>query len=255
MSLLTEVTTSPKSPAAGKYACQRVLVALPGLGGNALSIPDAVFENTLEDGIRVFVATYDVSSVHSMDAMGNAVWRAIMDAGIDTPVVLLGYSMGGFVAQAMYAQAPTRVAGIVLLASTSVALEDVIDALLAEDGNVHVQHALSVKNGLHSSTVPRAGIVHVSIFYRQVAAVFAYVIANDDLFLRTVACPVLAVYGSKDTVISVRSIEKLRSLKIPFREVVLQGADHSLVHKQSKDVSTAVAAWAAHLDAVQDWDC
>jgi pimeloyl-ACP methyl ester carboxylesterase len=222
-------------------AASTVLIALPGLGGTGFSFPPAAFA-PLRD-VTVFFADYG-NAVDSVPAMAHAIWMAVLAAGIDCAVVLLGYSMGGFVAQSMYLQAPSRVAGLVFLSTTCLSLEDVVCSLL---GGAHGDTLNTfVAKGRRPRHVPAGGIVSPAIFAREVAAVLAHVTANDCRFMRTVTdCPVLSVYGSADTVVSVASMEKLRALAdvTPFEEHVFAGAGHDLIYEQPAAFAALLQAW------------
>ena len=71
-----------------------VLIALPGMGGTAFTFPMEAFEPLHNAGVRVLFASYN-NEVDSMEAMGRAVWEAVLLANIDREVILLGYSIQG----------------------------------------------------------------------------------------------------------------------------------------------------------------
>ena len=220
-----------------------VLIALPGLGGTALSFPPTAFQG---EEAQVYAADYG-EHVDSIPAMAHAAWTAVLSSGIDRQVYLLGYSMGGFVAQSMYLMAPSRVAGIVFLSTTCMALQDVVESLL--DG--HHGHSLQTfVQGKRPRHVPPGGVVTPAIFAREVAAVCAYVTANNCAFMDTVHdCPVLSIYGGRDTVVSVKSMEKLRQLAsvTPFQEYVFPTAGHDLIYHHPAAFAAVLQAWiAAH---------
>lgn len=51
----------------------------------------------------------------SMAQMSHDAWAELADLPSDTPLVLAGFSMGGYVAQQMLADAPRRVAALALV--------------------------------------------------------------------------------------------------------------------------------------------
>lgn len=103
-----------------------VVVLLPGLGGNALAWPHA-FMDGLARGMpaRVVLATtYAEPFGATMADVARAVWTSLAGLppslwSLATPTVLIGYSMGGFVAQEMVSDAPlgSWVPGVVLLST------------------------------------------------------------------------------------------------------------------------------------------
>jgi pimeloyl-ACP methyl ester carboxylesterase len=104
------------------------VVLLPGLGGNALTFPTQLMDavGAATDAALVLSVTYGFPFGPTMEDTADSVWAALRGLPLVAPllplpsrVLLLGYSMGGFVAQAMAARAPAWVAlqGLVLVAS------------------------------------------------------------------------------------------------------------------------------------------
>ena len=112
------------------------VVALPGMGGTAWSFPSSLFTAMRSAGCTVIAITYG-PVMSSIPAMAEGVWATLERASCSSTsscgvscgpavgnLVLMGYSMGGFVAQAMLRclQARTRpgtVIGVILLASAA----------------------------------------------------------------------------------------------------------------------------------------
>jgi pimeloyl-ACP methyl ester carboxylesterase len=218
------------------------LVALPGLGGTALSFPARAFQDAVDAGVAVYIADYN-EQISSVAAMAHGVWTAILAAGIDEQVFLLGYSMGGFVAQSMYLQAPTRVAGLILLSTACLTLADMVTTFL---GGKHTHALRSFMRGARPRDVPDAGIVSRETFEKELAAVVAHVISNAGKFMQTVNnCPIASIYGSKDKVICVESMARLRQVasQTPFNEYVFPDAGHDLIYTQPSALAALLAQW------------
>lgn len=92
---------------------KRVIVLLPGLGMQACGWPPTLIEHFQRAGYTVVMPSYPPSA-SSIDAFSLGVWARLPPK---IPVTLLGYSMGGFVAQAMAAAHPDRVKNLVLVAT------------------------------------------------------------------------------------------------------------------------------------------
>ena len=202
----------------------------------------SAFQDLVDAGVAVYFADY-CQQIDSIAAMAHGVWTAILGAGIDQEVFLLGYSMGGFVAQSMYMQAPSRVAGLILLCTACLTLEDVVSTLL---GGTHTIAIRSFINGTRPHDIPAAGIVSEEMFQRELSAIVAHVISNVCQFVNTVEnCPVLSVYGSADKVVSVQSMEKLRqlALRTTFNEYVFPEAGHDLIYTQPGALGALLAQW------------
>ncbi len=89
------------------HANNVTVVALPGMGGTAWSFPTALFETMRRAGCTVLAVTYGPIT-SSIPAIAAGVWRTVHAAAVAGGfsvgnIVLMGYSMGGFVAQAMLA--------------------------------------------------------------------------------------------------------------------------------------------------------
>ncbi len=220
-----------------------VLVALPGMGGTAFTFPMEAFEPLHNAGVRVLFASYN-DAVDSMESMGRAVWDAILLAGIDTEVILLGYSMGGFVAQTMHELCPSRVAGMIMLSTTCFTLEDAARALLG-----HCSRSLKGLMQLGRSGPPEA-MVSDDVFVRETAAIMAYMTGNQCEFLYNCSCPVLSIYGDNDRIIAVKSMAAMKTLadSTHFSEVVFKNCGHGLIYEEPEKFASTVLNWMAALE-------
>jgi len=217
-----------------------VLVALPGLGGTGLSFPEEAFDELHEAGVKVYFADYG-DHVESVSDMAMAIWTALTAVGVFTPVILLGFSMGGFVAQTMYEQSPNRVKGIVFLSTTCFTLDDAVQTLL-QDTSQHVKRG---QQPLGAGRPP--GMVSEEVYKRELSAVTQYITANTCRFFSTVTVPVLSIYGAKDSVIAVKSMKKLRKLAktVPFEEYVFVNGSHRLIYESPHKFGNIVTKWVS----------
>ena len=217
-----------------------VLIALPGMGGTAFTFPMEAFEPLHNAGVRVLFASYN-NEVDSMEAMGRAVWEAVLLANIDREVILLGYSMGGFVAQAMHTLCPSRVAGMIMLSTTCFTLEDAAHALLG-----HCSKSLKGLMQLGRTGPPEA-MVPDDIFVRETSAIMAYMTSNQCEFLTECACPVLSIYGDKDQIIATKSMAAMHVLakNTHFSEIVFENCGHGLIYQKPLKFAETVANWMA----------
>jgi pimeloyl-ACP methyl ester carboxylesterase len=94
---------------------------------NLLLIPGMFNTAQVWDGVRAFVPNEfevrvaDVSTQTTIQAMAADAWQLLADLPADNPIVVCGFSMGGYVALEMLATRPGRMNGIALVDTSSAA--------------------------------------------------------------------------------------------------------------------------------------
>ncbi len=247
-----------------------VLVALPGLGSSALGFPQAVFSRLTAIGVTCYAASYG-TAVDSIEDMAKAVFRGI-DAFVppDAPLVIMGYSMGGFVAQAMMNIDPSRIAGVVLVATTcaEAGMFPITDpvfaraALALASGDLCGAAVTDPRETMEALFPPSFFGSHTDVYLNvelpaameaaritpeqtcaQMFAILEWTQTKACSGLQQWACPVLIVQGTADTVIDPSSAKLLAAnLKHPTVEM-LTGVGHGIPLQVPQQLSHLVASW------------
>jgi hypothetical protein len=247
---------------------QPTLVALPGLGRNALSYPPCVFQPVLQTGVRVAIANYG-SDIGSMDDMARHVWRALDDAALAGPFVLLGYSMGGFVAQTMYAQEPGRVYGVALCATAAPTRGDLLELLFTPKGNAHMRRVMREDGASEEAEALRrfAAVACDQTDYmrtylhsrlpasdvrKQAFAIAAFSWSNRSLdIVRSMQCPLLVLSGECDDIVLPSTTERMVLAATAAASVAVhtwpQG-DHYLLLEHPRVFGQTLAHWLLSID-------
>lgn len=246
------------------------LVALPGLGRNSYSFMPSMFTPVRELGITVFCMDYG-THVDSIQDMAAYVWSCLDNlVASHSPLVLLGYSMGGFVAQAMYSQRPSSVSGVVFLSTTCPTVEDVLAPFMSKSALATTMQlwfsdqdkeqrarraAVLAKHKAGLLEVPLSEYMHVldhsripkEEYGKEMAACFAYALSNVSVgIVARMTCPVLVIYGSRDEVIPVKSMRRLRDalpLAKTYTEIEIPGGGHSVMYQSTKVISDNLTQW------------
>lgn len=252
-------------PTCGRSAV--TLVALPGLGGNANSFPCRMFTALRAMGTQVYAMSYG-TGVDSIPEMARNQWLNLNGLGVCGNVVLLGYSMGGFVAQEMVKQEPSRVIGLVLL-STSCVRDGymplgpaVIEPILRGDKPKRTDPAhdlamlfpprfLATLNPhyLQDELLPfmRSARVSEDIYMREVISIIEYIAyAKGCDSLSQIKGPVLIIQGLSDEVIPRESADRLAG-NIPhgiYRKIIrMPGVGHGIAIQTPGQVGSDVVKW------------
>ena len=236
------------------------LVCLPGRGRTGKMFDRKWFSRLGQCGVRVLAVTYSNTSLEDMNALGETTWNALDEFGFAQPLVLLGYSMGGFVMETMVHQRPDSVAGLVFV-STS------IPNLNTFATHIHENAAPSTTQFLKYIT-PKAGGAKASDesttklspenFRRETVAIIAYTISNQaPLYIKDVRCPVLVVYGTKDTIIPYPATMELKNALayVPITMHAVDDASHFVFLEKSDEVENAISAWLKKTFSSAYWSC
>ena len=174
---------------------------------------------------------------------------AVLDAeGIDQ-TILVGHSMGGIVAMETALAYPERIAGLVLIGTTSECREKVAGwyeriALAAEqDGNAGLGRAIYGKNSNKQIIGDAQGIAHVT---RMLKSLF-----TDPLTpkLADIQCPALMTVGEKDPM-GPKASEIVHAAMPTGRAKLLRVPDkgHWLQLEAVEPVVAALDAWLAEFE-------
>ena len=244
-----------------------VLVLLPGLGGNGLSFP-ASFVLALSACMHAVIAvTYPTPPATRAAHVAADVWHALgAILGPECPLVLAGYSMGGFIVQEMLAARHEHgqypVVGAVLL-STAIpqvgAIPVPVPELLASVGRSQTSplRGLFPSTWIASLTAPQiralTKLVAEGRLPRRVRNAQLHVVADFLLHPRPDSSavdgdtdvPLLCLHGALDTVLTLAAMEQAVQ-KRPLNKtlVVFPDAGHGLLFQHEAAVVDTIAQWA-----------
>ena len=238
------------------------LVLLPGLGSTAASfLATDLYALRGVAGVQVQAINYAADACSSIAAMAANAWTQIA-----TPLaVLLGYSMGGFVAQAMVCQQPRRVAGVVLVSTTAPTLTQVyakdnqrelrrvLHLLMSGDGtslDPRVLHSDAYLRTLKPARKRARARVSLPMdqFMQQLTAVVA--LMTSGLAPTRLQCfaavPVLVINGAQDVLIPPQVVDALDALRLytpDYERKQFADAGHALFVEEPQRCNSIIAAW------------
>jgi 3-oxoadipate enol-lactonase len=201
-------------------------------------------------GIDVLTVQYGTDVSSSVAAMANSVWTALWHAGITWPVILIGFSMGGYVAQAMAALAPARVRGIAFVCTSCSVLQDAAQLDLEKVGLLDVGDRMLAAP---QSDVPKCHRLALDamrpLLVKQIEAVAGYASSGiAPLLTQTITAPVLIVCGSKDALFPPAVVKRLADALSSAASVEVQevaDARHNLPVTHADLLSAVLAAWCS----------
>ena len=188
---------------------------------------------------------------------------ALLDhLGIEAPVTLLGYSMGGAIATCFAAEHPGRIARLILLAPAGMSYAPApLLARAARWGRIGdwlwlLAGGRHLRRGARAET-PRATAIPdlADRMAREVATrgylpailsserhMLAERLEPEHRQVRDHGLPVLAIWGARDTVIPAAAISKLAKWNRQARHVVVPDASHALGYTHPAEVLAAIEA-------------
>jgi pimeloyl-ACP methyl ester carboxylesterase len=188
----------------------------------------------------------------TMDAAVAVVAEAVEDASPGQPVVLVGHSLGGYVAMTYAAAHPDRLAGLILIGATAVprgagaAASQLLGWATERAGE---QRVTRFNNWLLSKMAPAevfAAIEQDGYWFEAVRAAWAAVLAGGrPELLRDVRCPVLIVRGQFDQ-IGIHAYRYAAQAQ-DARVVTVRRASHLLPLTRPWQTSAIIAGFAGRV--------
>lgn len=239
--------------------CNRVLVMLPGFGNSAAPFAKLLSKKPNVEGNNdaAVIVTYG-AMFSSFTELASQIWTALAAQGFTTNIVLIGYSMGGFVAQHLAKLYPQAVVGVVLactacpekgmlpltrkgkaleilqtIASKSVAMwflpKDEQTMAMSKTSHPYEDKCMAVENNA------------------QMHAILQYTSESTG---RTIAesCgsltqPVLLLHGDKDTVLSVENARAMHKALPNSQLFVFANIGHGLLNEHGEVIMTLIGRW------------
>ena len=237
---------------------------------HGFSVPMFVFEQNAdalqEAGFRVILFDHfgrgwsdRPSAAYDTDFYDRELLDLLDALGLDRPVGLVGYSMGGIISAEFAARHPERVSGLFLIAPAGLAINlfdrgffvrllrvPVIGdwiwrlygrALVADDPQLMADGdqppERRIQGDVSKQMTYRGYLPAILSTWRHLP-----MCDRDETFGKAAAgTPIMAVFGGKDPTIDPTSIERLRRVAPDARIEVVASADHSLAYRMFDTVN------------------
>ena len=226
------------------------VLMLPGFGCDAdsmLELEVALKGNQCIKHVRHILFTAETS----LDEMV----RRIENKYQHSKLLLVGFSMGGWVAQAVASQLRSNVKGMILISSWTEAPSQYLQTIkslhekiksgetldsfrpLVVEGFIDMQ----TKDAMADRWVSMANRIGPEMFLRQTKAILEN--PNVGQCIPNIECPTLAIAGAADTLLT--PDEQFKSLLDPaiFQTVILESCGHNLIWERPLMVSSYVEQW------------
>lgn len=214
-----------------------VLLLLPGMLNTVRVFDRALGQAALAAEVRVL----DLAGPEDLPAMAAEGWRCVSDVAPGRALLLAGYSMGGYVALKMLADAPRPVRGLALIASSAradsdegAALRQRAIATIERDFERYLFSLLGFLLSARSQADP-AFVAEVRADMRAVGAQAAVrqqraaaTRADHRDWLRSAPMPVELLCGSADKVTPLHLSEEIATLAPRAHLRVVDAAGHLL---------------------------
>lgn len=232
-----------------------VLLLLPGMLNDAGIWRDVVWP--LADALEL--RAMPTLMQESVPAMARAAWAAVADVPANVPLLLAGFSMGGYVALEMLAQSARPLAGAALVSTSArpespegaASREKTIAGMQADFGKV-VDGIL--KWGMHASDpelVQRLRTMMLGVgpgtAIRQNRAIMGR--ADHRAVLAKLALPVAVLCGRQDRITPPGLSEELAALLPRATLHLVEDAGHMLPAEQPAAVARILREWAERASA------
>ena len=226
------------------------VLMLPGFGCDAdsmLELEDALKGNQCIKHVKHILLTAE----NSLDEMV----RTIENKYQYSELLLVGFSMGGWVAQAVASKLRSNVKGMILISSWTEAPSQYLQTIkslhekiksgetldsfrpLVVEGFIDIQ----TKDAMADRWVSMANRIGPEMFLRQTKAILED--PNVGQCIPNIECPTLAIAGAADTLLT--PDEQFKSLLDPaiFQTVILESCGHNLIWERPLMVSSFVEQW------------
>lgn len=222
-----------------------------------LLVPGFMLDETLWDELLPFLPAGEPVQFANLDGGGaiEAMARAVLDTA-PASFILLGFSMGGYVAREIARIAPARVTALVLVATSSrpdrpelVRQRVAAGRQAATVGAFHGLARGAVRASLHADRHDDAAMIErvrgmgarlgSDVFMRQSAVVRA----GDLAALAQIACPTLVIGADGD---QLRSVDESReqAAGIPGAELaIIAGSGHLLPLEAPQALGQLITDW------------
>lgn len=194
----------------------------------------------------------DLNTGATIDAMAQAVLAAAPPT-----FILLGFSMGGYVARAIAGIAPERVTALILVATSARAdvpalvAQRVAAARQAERTAFHGLARGAIRLSLHASRRDDAAMIErvramgerlgSAVFLRQSAVVRT----GPDATLAQIRCPALVIGADGDQLRSREETSELAAAIPGATLVMIAGSGHLIPLEAPRELAQAIGAWRA----------
>ena len=180
--------------------------------------------------------------------------------GIDVPVTLIGYSMGGAIATCFAAAHPDRVHRLVLVAPAGMGHDLGPIARLTTgvpvlgDWLFHMGYPRQLRAGIEAERALPSSVQGITElqqaqldrrgFLRSVLSslrgVLRHPLEGEHRAIARTNIPVTAIWGREDRVIPLRALGTLTQWNRTARQEVIDGAGHGLTYTHTKDLARAL---------------
>lgn len=233
---------------------QMNMLLLPGLLNGA-----SLFENQA-DGLADIVGV-SIADLTGADSIAELASSALTHAPAG-PFVLVGMSMGGYVALEIMRQAPERVSALALLSTSArpdtpeaTASRKALIALAAQDFPAVIEKLLTgMAHPEHVRTPEVSGVFHsmatalgVEVFVRQQHAIIGR--ADSRPTLKDIHCPTLVLCGRQDLVTPLEEHQTLTSGIAGAQLKVIETCGHLTPLEQPAQVTEILREWLSTLGA------
>jgi pimeloyl-ACP methyl ester carboxylesterase len=232
-----------------------VLLLIPGMSNTP-----AVWGPTrahLGEGEGLEVRVTDVRLASDIAAMARAGWQALADVPAGRPVLLAGFSMGGYVALRMLADAPRQAQGLALVCSSarpdspdSAPMRERAIAAATRDYGKYVNsvtqwllaHAPSIDPDLLQAIRADQLAAGADTTIAQQRTVSQR--ADQRALLRGLRIPLLAVAGERDQLVPPALSQEAAELAPDARLEIVSGVGHLLPWESPERLGPLLRTWA-----------
>lgn len=245
----------PEGPPTGAFA-KPVLLLLHGLLND-----ERVWQPVAERlRARADIRLPNLRTQDNMAQMARDAWSTVAGIPPDTPLALAGFSMGGYVALQMLADAPRRVSALALIdtscrseAAGNLPVREATMAALQAD--VDAETLAILRRGVHEDNVDNAELmaqglrimrdVGAPAALRQLRAIVGR--ADHRALLATLDMPTLVLCGRADQVTPLVLSQESAALIPGATLAVVEGAGHWAPLERPDDVAQHMGRWLERL--------
>jgi pimeloyl-ACP methyl ester carboxylesterase len=235
-----------------------MILLIPGMLNTAAIWAD-VIEGLGQRGLpRSELVVADVTKDASISAMAERAWAQLAPVASDRPVMLVGFSLGGYVALQMVAHAQRRVDAVAFVATTAspepadnLANRERAMAALTKDFAKTV-HGIATW-GMHEPSEVRLAEVKAAMLpvgaavaIQQTRAIMQR--ADHREALRAVQAPSLIIHGEQDRIVDPKGSRELAALLPHARLVSLANCGHMLPKERPVELAQALFELHQHIN-------